>query len=239
MRRKKYLVFIGFTAALLFGSCGDIPEYDVRYSGALREMMFGDLQATVSLDTLKQKPNLYAIGAVESLKGEIQIFKSKPLNTSVDSDKIALDRTFSKNATLLVYAEVEKWETIEIPKKIVSSKELEEFIERMAKEKGLKIEKPFPFLIEGKVDSLKWHVIDWVKSDTVHTHQKHQESGLNGILKNEDVAIIGFYSKSHKSVFTHHSTFMHMHFKNKNEQIAGHVDELLLGAAMTLKLPKI
>lgn len=239
MRNKKYLILIGFVTALLFGSCVDSADYKVRYSGTLRRMMFGDLMATISLDTLKHKQNLYAIGAVDNLKGEIQIFKGNPLNTSVDSDEIVLDRTFNKNAALLVYAEVENWQTVEIPKKMTTSKELEEFIERKAKEKGMNMEKPFPFLITGKANSLKWHVIDWVEDDTVHTHQKHQESGLNGVLNDKDVEIIGFYSKSHKAVFTHHTTFVHMHFKDEEEQIAGHVDELLLGTNMELKLPKI
>lgn len=229
---------IGFAATLLLSSCSKAPETEVRYSGALRKMMFGDLQATASLDTLKQKQNLYAIGAVENLKGEIQVFDGRPLNSNVRTDEIVLDKTFGKKAALLVYAQVAKWQNIELPSKVNSSEKLEEFLEQQAKDRGLRTKEPFPFLIEGCVKSLKWHVIDWEEGDTVHSHQKHKEAGANGVLENEEVEIIGFYSQSHQAVFTHHSTFMHTHFKSKDEQIAGHVDDLLLGSTMILKLPK-
>ena len=43
--------------------------------------------------------------------------------------------------------------------------------------------KPFPFLIEGNASSLNWHVIDWKKGDTEHTHEKHQKN-ISQHLKN-------------------------------------------------------
>jgi len=211
---------------------------DVKYSRALRAMMSGDIKATASLDSLSKKPYLYALGAFENLKGEIQIFDGKAFNTIIEAEEVVLDTTFDKKAALLVYAQVADWRNVDIPDDIDSSAKLEKFIEEQASKNGIDTEKPLPFLMEGNARSLSWHVINWKDGDTEHTHQKHQESGLNGVEENKEVEIIGFFSKSHKAVFTHHTTFLHMHFKSQNEELAGHVDDLKLGRNMILKLPK-
>lgn len=233
---KQILAIVSLT--LLLVSC--IPETrdaEVKYAGALRTLMSGNLEATAALDTLSKRKNLYALGAFENLKGEIQIFNGRAFNTSVASKKVVFDTTFDKKVALIVYAQVSNWQNIEMPNEIDSSIKLEGFIEEQAKALGINTEKPIPFLIEGNAQSLHWHVINWKDSDTVHTHQKHKESGLNGVEENKEVEIIGFFSKSHKAVFTHHSTFLHMHFKTDNNEIAGHVDDLSLGQKATLKLP--
>lgn len=232
---KSNLIIVSVLLFLIGCKPNDLNT-DVKYSGALSTMVSGDLRATASLDSFSKKVNLYALGAFENLKGEIQIFDGNAINSTVQSKELVFDKTFDKKAALLAYAEVANWQDIEIPNEINSLIKLEEFIENKSKQIGLNTEKPLPFLIEGNVKSINWHIIDWKDGDTVHTHQKHKESGLNGIEENKEVEIIGFFSKSHKAVFTHHSTFLHMHFKNK--KLAGHVDEVKLGNNMILRLPK-
>ena len=144
-----------------------------------------------------------------------------------------------KKAALLVYAQVQEWKTLELPAEIATIKDLEEFVFDKAKALGIDTTAPFPFMIEGKVSSMDWHVIDWDENDKHHTHQKHKESGMKGRLNDAEVEIIGFFSKEHKAVFTHHSTFVHMHFKAEDAMLAGHIDGLKLGAKMQLQLPKI
>ncbi len=234
---KQILVVVSF-ALLVVGCNSGNQNTEVKYSGALRSMMSGNLQATAFLDSLSKKPHLYALGAIENLRGEIQIFDGKAFNSTVQSGNLVFDKTFDKKASLIVYAEISSWQNIEIPSAINSSKKLETFIEKRANQLGIDAEKPIPFLIEGKAQSLSWHVINWKDGDTEHTHQKHKESGLNSVEENKKIEIIGFFSKSHQAVFTHHTTFLHMHFKSQNEELAGHVDELILGTDMILKLPK-
>lgn len=86
---------------------------------------------------------------------------------------------------------------------------------------------------------MKWHVIDWKEGDAEHTHEKHRNSGLNGTLIRESVEILGFYSGRHHGLFTHHTTNMHLHMKNSEGTIVGHVDGLTLKQGMELKLPVI
>lgn len=237
MRPYSKFLFIIISSVFCL-SCTNKIDTEVGHAGALRTMMSGDLYATASLDTLAVKPHLYALGAMENLKGEIQIFESKVSNSLVEYGALAISDSFNIGATLLVYAQVQDWESFTLSSSVKSKSELEIEIAALAKEYGIDSEKPFPFLIEGSIASLSWHVIDWKDGDTVHTHKKHQESGLNGVIENKKVEILGFYSTKHKAVFTHHTTFMHMHFKTKDSSIAGHLDDLVLGEEMILKLPK-
>ena len=229
---------------LLSISCADLPTTQVKYSGALRTMMSGNLEATISLDTLlsadeagSRKKHLYALGATENLKGEIQIFDSEPTNSVVIDSSLQINDSYAMKAALLVYAEVEKWEEFTI-ENITTKEDLEKRIFETATSHGVNVDQPFPFLLEGQVATLDWHVIDWKEGDTIHNHKKHIESGLNGTLKDKEVTIIGFYSTKHKAVFTHHTTNMHLHFKTNDEKIAGHIDDLILEKKILLKLPK-
>ena len=133
---------------------------------------------------------------------------------------------------------VEKW--VENSSFFFASKtDLDSLLMNEAKKVGLDTEKPFPFILDGKVSELQWHVINWNPKDSVHTNKKHQESGLNGVAKNENVRILGFYSNKHKAIFTHHSSNIHMHFTSKDQSLAGHVDGLKIKDSITLKLPKL
>ncbi|WP_040247500.1 acetolactate decarboxylase [Psychroserpens mesophilus] len=240
MKRLTYIiVLVFFTIAFL--SCRDKESKtlstEVKHSGALRTIMSGNIQSVISLDTLAKMKNLYALGAVDNLKGEIQIFDSQPSNSFVVDSSLQIKDSYNLKASLLVYAEIKAWESFEI-KNCTTKSDLEEQIFKIATEYNIDTNKPFPFLLEGNVKSLDWHVINWKDGDTIHNHKKHKESGLNGTLQNKDVEIIGFYSTKHKAIFTHHTTNMHMHFKTEDDAIAGHIDDLLLNNSITLKLPK-
>ena len=212
---------------------------EVEYSGALKNaMQKGDISTKMDLSKLKNRENLYGIGALGNLKGEIQIFNSEPFNTFVDGEKnMVFDKSYKKSATLIVYTQVKKWKEIKIPNSIQTRNQFEQFLEKAAKENGLDTEKPFPFLINGVVKENDWHIIDWDEKEKKHSHKKHRESGLYGTMNDSDLEMIGFFSKHHKAIFTHHTTYMHIHYKTKDGKNAGHSDGFVLGDNMILKLP--
>lgn len=213
-------------------------SFEVRYAGALKNMMHdGDISANVSLDSFTSYKHLFALGAFENLKGEIQIFDGKAYNSYVDSDSVLIDTSFSKKATLFVYAQVKAWKAVSMPSFVKNMKQLEGFIETTAKSENIDIAGPFPFRISGQVASADWHVIDWENGDTEHTHEKHIKSGRYGTLNHEAMDILGFYSRSHHAIFTHHSTNMHMHMLLNNKRLAGHLDNIVPGSNMILYLP--
>lgn len=229
--------------SLLAFSCEDTTPrnqtFTVAYKGALKNIMRkGDVSAKADLAEYEHTENLYALGAVGNLKGEIQIFDSQPYISSMEDGHIIFDTSYVKKATLLVSAQVKEWLSFQIPSDINEKKDLEKHIEKVARENNIDTNEPFPFLIEGNIQELDWHVINWKDGDTEHSHEKHIQSGLNGSMQQQAVILLGFYSDSHHAIFTHHTTNMHIHLKMKNGQIAGHVDDLKIGQDMILKLPK-
>ena len=241
----KYLIIL--LGVFSVASCGtdkketgdkESNKFRVEYYGALKNMMHkGDISAKVDMEGFENSKHFYALGALENLKGEVQIFDSKPFNTMVVDSTLSFDNSFSKKATLLVYASIDKWKSINIPDNIVTYEQLESYVEQSAKENQIQIDEPFPFLIEGTPKSFDWHVINWKDGDIEHSHDKHISSGLNGTIENRQVEMLGFYSDSHHAIFTHHTTNMHIHVKTVDNKIAGHVDGLILGQRMILKLP--
>ncbi len=213
-------------------------QFKVEYNGALKNMMQkGDISGKVELSKFKDVKNFYALGALENLKGEIQIFNSVPAISYVSNNTLKTDKTFNKRATLLVYASVEKWKDLKIPAVVITYEQLENFVKKAATENGINTEEPFPFLLEGVIQKFDWHVINWKDGDTIHTHKKHKTVGMYGTIKNKEVEMLGFYSEKHKTIFTHHTRNSHIHVNMKKNGVAGHVDDLLLDIGMTLKLP--
>jgi acetolactate decarboxylase len=216
-----------------------VPSFEVEYAGALKNFMHkGDVSAKVTLSEYEEVEHLYALGAVENLKGEIQIFDGRPANSFVENGMMKFDSSYGKKAALFVAAVVEEWGAFQVPDEIITKKEFEGFVAKTASENGIDVSKPFPFLMEGVVKEADWHVINWKDGDMEHSHEKHIASGLNGRVVDAAVEMLGFYSDSHHAVFTHHTTNMHIHMRLADETIAGHVDDLKLGRNMMLKLPK-
>lgn len=234
--------FIFILLPLVTISCSTyVKQPEVKFAGALRNIMHkGDISSEIELSLLRDKKNLYALGAFENLKGEVQIFNSEARSTYVnEKGELNFDLTYDKKAALLVYSEVPQWVDYKIPVEVTTREQFEIFLEEKAKQHGLNTEVPFPFLIEGTLQYNSWHVINWNPKDKIHTHQKHIQSGINRKSKNMHATVIGFYSKKHTGIFTHHTTNMHIHFISSDKNLAGHSDNIVLGKKMILKLPKL
>jgi acetolactate decarboxylase len=232
------LLILGFTCACKQDATTfSIP---VKTAGSLRAMMHqGNIEAHIGLDSL-QKPSIYALGAAAQLKGEVLIWDGQlHWARALDSAAVAVEQNpAGAHASLLVYSSVSRWQSFSIPDSVLIPTQLEAYLPKMAHTAGLDTNEAFPFRIEGQAKVMSWHVINWPEGDTIHTHKKHVSSGAQGILYEEPVAILGFYSQKHQGVFTHHSRYTHMHFKSADEKLSGHVDKLLPSRAMTLYLPK-
>jgi acetolactate decarboxylase len=93
-------------------------------------------------------------------------------------------------------------------------------------------------MIEGVISSVDWHIINWPEGDSEHSHIKHVNSGLSGALKDTPIKILGFYSKHHQAIFTHHTTYIHMHLLSNDNNIAGHIDDIIFNGNQILHLPE-
>ena len=196
--------------------------------------MQGDLSANVDLKDLAGEKHLYALGALEGLRGEVLILDGHPFISHVVEGSVVMDTSFDHRASLLVRTPVRNWKPALLSDSPLSYKELEARIAQMAADSS--ITEPFPFLLRGPVDSLSWHIIDWPEGDTVHTHEKHREAGIRGTLAGAEVEILGFYSTSHHGIISHHTTDMHLHVRTADGRVAAHVDDVKTGGGMKILL---
>lgn len=237
----RYIMLSGLIILVVLG-CGDNhpKQPEVHVYGSLKNIMHkGDLSSKFLLNDLSGKEHVYALGAVENLKGEILIWDGKPYVSQVLHDSMVINESLEHNAALLVYAEVNEWQQVKVPDSVTTYEQLEQFIDTQAQISGLDIEQPFPFLLIGNWELIKWHVINWKDGDKIHTHEKHKASGLRGTLKGIDAEVLGFYSRHHHTIFTHHSTNMHLHVMDPVTGIYAHADEVETGKFVTLGLPKV
>lgn len=232
--------YIGLFGLLLLMSCqGKQEPYKASYQvyGKLMEIMQQNLlQARVSLSDLTLDANSYGLGAMEGLMGEILISEGKVITSIANPDSILMGSSNDVSAALLVTTEVAEWSTLEMNSS-ENMRGLEALIDSRAKELNLDANDVIPFKIEATPKSLNWHIIN-ASLATEQNHQAYKESGRTGVLEDEAVKIIGFYSKNHGGVFTHHGSFLHLHFITANGELMGHVDDLELSGSWKLELPK-
>ena len=205
---------------------GETPA--IKISGTLKRiMMENKTEATIALDSLKDEKHLYGLGAVEGIQGEILIWDSNPIITQVEEDSVYSKHEYSGAAALLVYTNVSEWNEFPIDQKM-SMKELEEELGRISLAEGLS--QPFPFLIKTSEGLVQGHVV-------AGSHDAH-DSGYKMQSQDQSIEILGFYSDHHQGVFTHHSSSVHMHFKDVPPTFNAHVDELELKGKSVILLPK-
>jgi len=200
---------------------------NVENHGTLMTVMHGDLNSHFNLQQIQDQQNIYGLGAVAGLKGEITVLNSKPYITYVKEGQVFMDSSFNHNAALFFHSKVNNWVTDSIRSAIDIAG-----LGKIISEKRRKTEGALPLLINANVQSLNWHVVDWPKGDTVHTHQKHKKSGLHGTINNQQVTIVGFYSTHHQGILTHMNSNMHLHFVTDDKKLAGHVDDFVIKKAV-------
>jgi len=197
-------------------------------------MMKGDLSAHISLDTLLSKPHIYGLGPAEGIKGELMIIDSKAYLCKVEKAKTNTSINNNAKAAMLVYAQVPAWKSVTVTDGIKDYAALEKLVEQLALKNGLSLDEPFPFMITGTVAKISYHVIDW-KEGAQHTFDNHKQFAKYGSFKNEPVTLLGFYSNKHHSIFTHHTSNMHVHIMDDKKTTVGHIEEIS-SASGTLQL---
>lgn len=218
----KKLIHLIWFAALGCACEADMPP--VENFGELRAIMHqGAFEARVAVDSLEKK-NLYALGALDSLRGEVLIKNGKVFTATVDGAQAVLAKDEAARATLLVRSYVTSWDTLELR----LSDDLEIQLEKVAAERS--IEEAFPFILIGTPTTVDYHVINFDAANG--DISRHKEGALKAQLVNESVWILGFHSKSAKGIYTHHDSDVHMHVLDADETRMGHVDGLVTGDGM-------
>ena len=237
MKLKNSKVF--FTALLIFVSTGGYAQESlVKYSGKMSKIgQEKRVDAAIMVDSIKGE-HLYALGPVENLRGEILVWDSKPFVAAITDDKkpYLQKNVNSLKAIFLVYADISQWDTILLSNKISSLKDLEKTITKAAFQHGTDTSTAFPFLIFGKVKEGSGHIMYKNSSVTDITPSTLKDANHKNSFSNQYAQMLGFYSQHHQTIFTHHDSFLHIHYRMANKYQAGHLDMVSFIESEPIKL---
>jgi acetolactate decarboxylase len=209
---------------------------EVKIVGEMKNVMWkGQLYGNIKLDTITNKTNLYGLGPLEYLSGEILIIDGKAYKSTVVSDTtMKVEETYDIKVPFFGYANITRWTQQTLPDSIHTMRQLEQYLDKVTKSSP----RPFMFKLSGTVEQATIHIVNLPKGSKVSSPDEAHNGQKNYELKNEPSEIIGFFSTNHKAVFTHHDTYLHLHLMTTNRQKMGHLDEVLFKkGTMKLYLP--
>jgi len=198
--------------------------------------MAGDISSTIDLNSLARRPGLCALGPCEQLQGEITIIGGRPAVSRVSDGRIVVDTSFDHRAPFLAWVEVDRWRERPLSAPTASLRELEVLVARRAGEAGIDATRPIPFLLRGRAEHVKLHVLD-KRDGRPHTRELHEAAKVKYAFAALEVEAIGFYSPAHRGVFIPHDANVHVHVRSLDGAVAGHVDDIELPAGAILSLP--
>lgn len=203
--------------------------------GAMRDVMWkGELGSKVAIDTLENSSALFGLGPLSGLRGEILINNGEVYIAKVNEDaEMQVTKTRNATAPFFVYAYNKDWKSFHLKDQPLSIKEIEQFID----EKVKKNERPFVFRLKGTIDSATIHVQNLAPDTKVSSPTEAHQGQVNYDLNDQEVEVIGFFSRQHQGIFTHHDSYIHMHLINSEGNYMGHLDAVSFGE-LELELPE-
>jgi len=211
--------------------------FQVEWAGAQTEVLRGNVTGHIALGSLSGLSDLYALGPLEGLRGEITLLNSIPyISTVTEAKGIVVGSTFRVGASFLAYVRVGRWVEVTRPPSVRGEVELELFLPEAAAGLGIDPAKPFPYLLEGTLPEARFHILNRT-GDAPHNPERHERAKVHFFLKRKAATVIGFYSEGHRGIFTPRGSSIHQHVVTKDRTIAGHVDSIVLGPEVNLFLP--
>lgn len=189
----------------------------------MRDVMWkGALEGKISTDSLNH-PNTYGLGPIEYLKGEVILFEGQTfISKVIDTTAHEVTPVKSIKAPFFVYSKESDLNEILIPSQELSLKSTERLIDSVYFE----YDQPLLVRIDGIFQDLTIHIVDLPEGSSVSSPDQAHE-GLTPYQYGEiSGSIIGFFSRKHKAIFTHHDSYFHAHFISDDRSIMGHVDSI-------------
>lgn len=201
----------------------------VHITGEMRNVMWkGQLEGNIHLDTIANKSNVVGLGPLEYLGGEIIIIDGKSYKSVVISDSsMEVVETFNIKAPFFAHANISNWSEELLDVDIQTIQQLESFLDNKMSGSS----QPFIFKLAGFVKEATIHVVNLPVGTKVSSPNDAHKGLVKYQLENQEAEIVGFFSKEHKGIFTHHDTYLHMHLITKDKQMMGHLDELTIEKA--------
>lgn len=237
MRYQRMVLFQIIAAAICLGAAAQPGSGDVKVVGEMRNVMWkGQLSGIISIDTIAVKDHLYGLGPVEYLTGELLIADGRCYRSAVVSDTVMkVEETAAAKAPFFAYANISRWKESVLPDSIITPELLEQHLDLQTRS----TKRPFMFRLTGVVETAAIHIVNLPAGKKVSSPDDAHTGRVSYRLFNEPSDIIGFFSREHQGIFTHHDSWMHMHLITADRQKMGHLDDVLFKkGTMKLFLPE-
>lgn len=201
--------------------------------GAMKNVMWkGQLDGIFSPDSLSDS-GFYGVGPLAGLRGEIMVYDGTTYVSQIQGDgSPLLDTTTKAKAPFFVYARERNWDTLSLPNEVQDLASLEKYLDESSPASS----DPFVFRLEGQVDSANIHIQNLPPGSTVSSPKEAHSGQTPFQLGSSNAKIVGFFSREHQGIFTHHDTFLHMHLLCMDRKMMGHLDAVHF-SKMQLLLP--
>lgn len=226
-------IIVAFLFSVLFLSCDDFGQNtlygdekpEIKVVSKMKDVMWdGKLYGKIRLDTIQNREGLYGIGPLAYLSGEITILDGRIYVSKVTNDgNMQVFEDAEVEAPFFVYSNVTQWKQSPLPEEVRSMDDIEQFLNLKAAESKL----PFAFKVKGNVSTATIHVQNLPEGATVSSPKEAHQGQVKYSVQNQDVELIGFFSRYHEGIFTHHDTYIHVHLITADRTMMGHVDELM------------
>jgi acetolactate decarboxylase len=226
MKTRKALFYLAIFILISLVSTAQPTLNAVKIVGQMKDVMLkGQLYGNINIDTITIKKNLYGLGPVEYLAGEILIIDGKSYKSTVVSETtMKVEETYDIKAPFFGYANIDKWSEHILPDNVQTIQQLEQYLYKITESST----PPIMFKLSGTVEQAIIHVVNLPKGSKVSSPHEAHKGQVNYTINNKQADIIGFFSTEHKSIFTHHDTYLHMHLITKDRKEMGHLDDVIL-----------
>jgi len=222
---------------LLLASCTKpTPNSSIKVVGEMRDVMWkGNLKGKIATDSLHSK-DAYGLGPIEFLKGEIVLFEGQSfVSKVVDSISHEVFKVPSASAPFFVYTTNSNLKVVELTAANYSLKGIEEHINSLYNN----YDQPLLIRIDGVFNTMKLHSVNLPEGQEVSSPDEAHQGLTPYDFNHISGSLIGFFSRHHKAVFTHHDSFFHAHFISDDREVLGHIDETYFNSSkVTLKVSK-
>ncbi|MBK9147745.1 MAG: acetolactate decarboxylase [Flavobacteriales bacterium] len=199
-------------------------QAQVIATGALKRTMWdGQRSGLIAMDSLSA-PGTYGMGPLEHMRGEITLVDGRSLAARVVGDRLAVCVDPAAKAPFFVHERVSQWEEVMVPSDVSSAEQLDAFLDKRGNDE------PFFFRLTGRFEEVDIHVWDLPTDSTFTGPMEGARYKRHFSLKEAEGEVVGVFSRHHRTVFTHHDSFIHMHFLSSDGRVMGHVDALKIVA---------
>ena len=218
----KILLIFPFLSILTSCNYSD-QKSTVKVVGQMRDVMWkGDLKGKISTDSLSQY-NAYGLGPVEGLTGEVLLFEGKTfISNVIDSISHEVTLKESINAPFFVYSNDSELKEISFPSQKLDLRSTEYLIDSLYSN----YDKPLLIRIDGVFKNLSIHSVNLPPGSSVSSPNEAHKGLTKYNFNNLKGTIVGFFSRKHIAIFTHHDSFLHAHFISESYSIMGHLDSV-------------